>query len=162
MRTIALFLFFFHTLFLFVQFPLALRCLQTLWGCIYNSGKAITQSLQIFMGGIGYNVAWKWLGAEKAFSQAQQIITVLLRLEARDFSACLVWVSGCHRSGSYSFRTVNCARKHLLYYFDSVSQYLFINITVHHRDNKMSLERELLWITISKDKPEALPISSSV
>lgn len=75
--------------FLFVQSSLASRCLHTLWGCICNSGKAITQSLQIFRGVIGYNVAWKWLRAGKAFSQVQQIFTVLLQLEARDFRAYL-------------------------------------------------------------------------
>ena len=91
----------FRTLFLSVQSSLASRCLHTLRDCICNSGKAITQSLQIFRGVIGYNVAWKWLRAGKAFffffffflffsfSQVQQILTMLLWLEVGDFRAYL-------------------------------------------------------------------------
>ena len=115
----------------------------TYCGCICNSGRAITQSLQIFRGVIGYNVAWKWLRAGEAFSQAQKIITVLLGKPGnfRAFSQ----MSGSHRSGSYSLRTVDCARKHLSYYFDSVSEYLSIDASAVHRHNDMWLQSGLLY-----------------
>lgn len=54
-HTLFLFLPLSHTVFVGTVFPGIKMPTQT--GCICNSGKAITQSLQIFRGVIGYNVA---------------------------------------------------------------------------------------------------------
>ena len=56
-----------HTLVLSVQLPGFRSSTHTLWGCICNRVKAISQSLQIFRGVIRYNAAWKWFRAGKAF-----------------------------------------------------------------------------------------------
>lgn len=42
-------------------------------------------------------------------------------------------MSGSHRSRSHSLSTVNCARKHLSYYFDSVSEQLSIDTSAVSR-----------------------------
>lgn len=95
--------------------PPAPSCLLRLWGCICNRGKAITWSLQIFRAAIRYNVAWKWLRAEKA----PRII--------RDSGARLVWVSGCHRSGSYSFNNSQLCWKA----FVTLLWLVFLTETIH-------------------------------
>ena len=145
----------FRTLFLSVQSSLASRCLHTLRDCICNSGKAITQSLQIFRGVIGYNVAWKWLRAGKVFFFF--FFFLFLRYN-KSSQCCSDWksgtsgpvfsqMSGSHRSGSYSLSTDNCAGKHLSYYFDSESECLSTDSSAVHRNKEMLLQ----WRIIMND-----------
>lgn len=61
-------------------------------GSIRDCAKAITPSLQILRGAIGYDIAWKWLGAGKAVSQAQPVSVTLTgswRDKCQFFSAVL-------------------------------------------------------------------------
>ena len=138
----------FYTLFLSVPSSLASRCLHTLCDCICNSGRAITQSLQIFRGVIEYNVAWKWLRAGKAFFlQVHQSSQCCSNWKPGTSGPIFSQMSGSHRSGSYSLSTDNCAGKHLSYYFDSESECLSIDTSAVHRNKDMLLQ----WRIIMND-----------